>query len=173
MLYTLPYNNSDPETFLESFEPYKANIHSFYFSFPGLFLTHNPTRDSAEERLGKDTNTYRFLEMINRRYKSVLCINTLVYPGDLKEITYKIIREMTVLVEQFGLTAVNVASPTLVTSRWSTFRPPAIRIPTSRICIASGMKSSALQCSTCHAKPFARRGYSTSLGKPDSFRNVS
>ena len=113
MLYTIPYNNSEPESFLECFEPYRANIHSFYFSFPGLFLTHNPTRDSAEERLGKDTNTYRFLEMINGRYKSVLCINTLVYPGDLTEISYKIIREMTVLVEQFGLTAVNVASPTL------------------------------------------------------------
>ena len=83
MLYTIPYNNSEPESFLECFEPYRANIHSFYFSFPGLFLTHNPTRDSAEERLGKDTNTYRFLEMINGRYKSVLCINTLVYPGKL------------------------------------------------------------------------------------------
>lgn len=129
MLYTIPYNNSEPSTFLEYFDPYRENIHSFYFSFPGLFCTHNPTRDSAEERLVKDTNTYRFLEMIKGRYKSVLCINTLIYPSDLTEITYKIIRELTVLVEQFGLTAVNVASPTLAEVIHNYF--PTVDIQTS------------------------------------------
>ena len=56
MLYTIPYNNSEPESFLECFEPYRANIHSFYFSFPGLFLTHKEALQKPPCQAGWNKN---------------------------------------------------------------------------------------------------------------------
>lgn len=113
MLFTIPYNLSDPEEFLAQFEPYSQHIHSFYLGLPGILPSHNPDRSNAEKALRKYSNAFRFLEMTKGRFMTVLCLNTLLVPDELEKVTFSVIRELSPLVEIGGLKAVNVASPTL------------------------------------------------------------
>ena len=94
MQFIVAYNNSDPEEFLRFFEPYRDSIHSFYFSIPGVFLTHNPANGCAAELATQYANTIRFMELIKGRYQSVLCLNAVIYPGDLAEFIFKVAREI-------------------------------------------------------------------------------
>ena len=113
MLFTLPYNNTDPEVFLQTFEPYKEVIHSFYFGMPRIFVSHNPYQEGLERTVEELSNIYQFLNLAKNQYKTILCINTLVYPEDYEKTRFTVWRELAPLVEEFGLGAVNVASPTL------------------------------------------------------------
>lgn len=112
MLFTIPYNNSDPELFLTKFEPFQKHIHSFYFGLPGVFDSHNPTREGAVKLYEATTNTYNFLQINGGRCKTVLCLNTLAYPMSYERLAFQILRELEPLV-YMGLTAVNVASPSV------------------------------------------------------------
>lgn len=115
MLFSIPYNNSDPEEYLELFNPYLEHVHSVYFGLPGVFAAHNPSpaMQSADVLVRYTENTYRFLEAVKGRIDTVLCINTLIYPETENILSLMLTREMGPLVEEYGLSAVNVASPTL------------------------------------------------------------
>ena len=129
MKFTLPYNNSDPVTFLQSFEPYKEDIHSFYFGMPRIFTAHNPYHNGLEKATEDLSNTYKFLSLAKGRYKTVLCINTLAYPQDFESTRFTVWRELAPLIDAFGLSAVNIASPTLAEIIHELF--PALEIQTS------------------------------------------
>lgn len=129
MKFTLPYNNSNPEEFLLAFDQYKDQIHSFYFGFPGLFVSHNPYHSPLEITAPMCSNTYKFLQLLNGEIKSVLCLNTLVYPGDYEQLRFTLARELGNLIYNFGLSAVNVASPTLADIIHNLF--PSVDIQTS------------------------------------------
>ena len=113
MKFSIPYNNEDPEKFISLFEPYKDHIQSIYFGLPGIFAAHNPFAKPFPETFQACANTYRFLELAKGKFETVLCINTLAYPTKYDELCFLISREIGPLVEQFGLSAVNLASPTL------------------------------------------------------------
>lgn len=129
MQFTIPYNNSDPESFIRVFEPYAEHIHSFYFGFPGLFATHNPYRKGIQSLIEDNANTYRFLQLCKGRFKTVLCINTPVYPLTIDDLYFKILKELTPLSIDYGLSAVNVASPTIADLISKTF--PNLEVQTS------------------------------------------
>ena len=114
MKFTLPYNNKNPEDFLRVFLPYREHIHSFYFGLPRIFSSHNPYHEEINKTIQECANTYRFLELTKEMgFKTILCINTLVYPESLNQTEFVVYRELGPLIEQYGLSAVNIASPTL------------------------------------------------------------
>lgn len=111
--FTLPYNNTNPEEFLSAFEPYKDAIYSFYFGLPGVFTAHNPFHMSFEDTCKTCADTYEFLRLCAGNIPTVLCINTLVYPQNVEDLKFTLARELGSLIQIYGLSAVNVASPTL------------------------------------------------------------
>ena len=82
--FSLPYNHSDPEKYLETFEPYFGSIHSFYFDLPGIFYAHNPERNpSSPEKIKKELlNTLNFIRLASPHAQTILCLNLLTYPGN-------------------------------------------------------------------------------------------
>ena len=129
MLFTIPYNLEDPEYFLDKFQPYSQYIHSFYFGLPGIFPSHNPDKSDAQGALSKYENALRFLELAKNRYKTILCINSLISPVEIEKITFTIIKELSFLINIGNLYAVNVASPTIASIIHKYF--PGIDIQTS------------------------------------------
>lgn len=127
--FTLPYNNDDPEEFLATFEPYRKDIYSFYFGLPGIFAAHNPFQMSFENTCKTCSGTYEFLRLCTGKFQTVLCINTLVYPQEIESLKFTLARELGPLIEVYGLSAVNVASPTLADLIHGLF--PALDIQTS------------------------------------------
>lgn len=128
MLFTIPYNGSNPDDFLKRFEPYKDIIHSFYFGMPGLFISHTQNHCPAEKILEFTANTYRFMELCKDKYKTVLCINSMFYPEQDTDLRFKILKEFSDF-SSLGLTAVNVASPAVAKIVHDYF--PRIEIQTS------------------------------------------
>lgn len=113
MKFTLPYNNSDPEVFLKYFSGYEDYIDSFYFGMPGIFESHNPIRESFAKTIELCSNTYRFLELAKNKFKTILCLNTIVYPENYESVCFLMNKELGPLVEAYDVNAVNLASPTL------------------------------------------------------------
>ena len=115
MLFTLPYNNLNPDEYVAAFAPYSKLIHSFYFGFEGLLPSHNPHfgEHTLSEILVRQENTYRFLELCKNKYKTVLCINSIYTQDLIDEKRFAIVKELKPLVQEFGLGAVNLASLTM------------------------------------------------------------
>lgn len=128
MLFTIPFNNTNPDEFLRTFDPYKEHIHSFYFGMPGIFECHNPSQYGAGRLLTESANVYRFLELTKGKYKTILCLNTLAYPMSYERLQFHLIRELSMLVEM-GLYGVNVASPSVARVIHESF--PDVDIQTS------------------------------------------
>ncbi len=114
MQFTLPYNNKEPEEFIDLFIPYREHIHSFYFGLPRIFTAHNPYNEEIGRTVQELVNTYRFLELAKENgFKTILCINTLAYPQSISQTEFVVYRELAPLIDHYGLGAVNIASPTL------------------------------------------------------------
>ena len=129
MLFTIPYNNSDPDEFINTFLPYREQIYSFYFGLPMVFATHNPQKASITKTLSEYGNVIRFLNLIKGKFKAVICLNTPIYPLDYEQAKLLFFRELGFLVEELNLAAVNVASPSLAKLIHELF--PSLEIQTS------------------------------------------
>ena len=130
MLFTIPYNGSDPERFLAAFEPHAKQIHSFYFGLQSLIPAHNPDHGMSVIQIAQSyENTLKFLELCKGRFQTILCINALIYPQNIEVKRFQITRALAPLVDEFGLTAVNVASSTIAQIIHETF--PELDIQTS------------------------------------------
>lgn len=79
--FSVPYNFSNPEKYLDSISPFKENIDHLYFSIPvETFSYTEPISNNLQDILDAKTNTETFLEESKGEYKRVLAYNNAFWP---------------------------------------------------------------------------------------------
>lgn len=80
-LFSVPYNNSNPDEYFNIIKPYLKNIDSVYFEYPGLIDNHASKRNiSIDDIIENRSNTELFLRKYGFICKCVITINNCFYP---------------------------------------------------------------------------------------------
>lgn len=74
--FSIPYNNTEPEKYLELIEPYKENIDNIYLGIPGI---ESHCNDNSINHIDAFINTKRFLELSKGKYKRLITLNKAFY----------------------------------------------------------------------------------------------
>ena len=102
-LFSVPYNNSDPDQYFEIIHPYLKNIDNVYLEYPRLIKTHlTKSNLNFEQIIEQRNNTDKFLSKYGNKVKCVLALNSCFYPMTPKDDLLFVSTELKPLIEKYS-----------------------------------------------------------------------
>lgn len=108
--FAIPYNNSEPISYLSGIEKYNASIDSVYFGLQQIVASHleNPVKTIRDQLLLQQYTT-EFLKLSKGKYKRVLAVNTAFFPKNDCDRGLFVYNTLLPIIDSFGIEAVIIS----------------------------------------------------------------